>query len=195
MVKKTPLKNYLVNKDFYQAIVLKEGDEAIGGEIADPNSTIFFVTSDGYALNSQTDEIPSQGRIAGGVIGVNLSEGANVIYAGQTKTETELGDGGAVSYPIGELVAITSKGLGKKIVLGEFEALKRNRKGIKIFDGELSFASVVTDPFDIGIVDSEKNLTILNTENIFLDSPSGRGRAVARGIKIKSIAKHLEEID
>lgn len=198
-VKKTSLKNYIVNKDYYQAISLKEGDEVIGGDEVFEGATLVFVTSDGLVVHTTTDDYPQQGRIAGGVIGVNLNDGCEVVYASQTDVEPDRAENGdAIFSPVGEIAVMTDKGYGKKVVISEFEPMKRNRKGIKIIDldenGKIVFASKVTEPFQIGILDAENNLTVTDTESIRLDGRAGKGKPVVRGVKISKIIRHIEEI-
>ncbi|MBO5776101.1 MAG: hypothetical protein J6R35_01870, partial [Clostridia bacterium] len=135
MVKKTSYRTYFVNKEAYQVISLKDEDEVIGVEVVKENATIIFVTSDGQCVNSEVDDYPQQGRIAGGVIGVNLNKDAYVVYAGQA--EVELGfdaDSKEAYMPLGEIIVITAKGTGKKVIASEFSPMRRNRKGLRIID-------------------------------------------------------------
>ena len=69
-----------MGKPFFQAIRLNEDDRVIGVETdtEEKEETIFFVTRLGMCLNARKDDIPSQGRIAGGVKGINLNEGDEV---------------------------------------------------------------------------------------------------------------------
>jgi len=199
MVKKSLFKNFFVNKDSYQVCVLKEGDEVIGGEFAETNASILFVTSDGLCVNTDAEEYPTQGRIAGGVIGAALNDGAVVVYAGQTTVEPENENGKEVFYPVGEVAIVTDNGYGKKVIAREFERMKRNRKGVKIIEmGEKNsvlFASKVLEAFSLAIVDYDKNITILNTEQIRIDRRDGRGKPVVRGVKIAKIIRHVEEAE
>ncbi|HOL60326.1 MAG TPA: DNA topoisomerase 4 subunit A [Clostridia bacterium] len=191
MVKKSLFKNYFVSKDSYQVCVLKDGDEVIGGEFADPNASIIFVTSDGLCVNTSTEDYPSQGRIAGGVIGVSLNDGAYVVYAGQTTVEIEDDN---EYYPMGEIAVLTKSGYGKKVIAREFELMKRNRKGVKIIEGDVIFASKVLDAYTIAVIDAERNVSALNTEYIRIESRTGRGKPIVRGVKIQKALKHIEEV-
>ena len=52
--------------------------------------TVFFVTRGGMCLNAKKDDIPLQGRVSGGVKGMNLKEGDEVIFASQIDGEGEI---------------------------------------------------------------------------------------------------------
>lgn len=199
MVKKTPLKQYIVNKNAYQVCNLKEGDEIIGGEVVKENSTIMFITSDGLCVHTFADDYPTQGRVAGGVIGANLNQGATVIYAGQTEVEAEFEGETVVYRPMGELLVITDKGVGKRVIAREFEPMMRNRKGVRIQElserGKLIFACGLLDEIVLGVVTDEHEVHALNTEEIRIDSRTSKGKPVVRGCVIKKIVRHYEEME
>ena len=83
MIKKTEWSEYDIIKSAYQAIKLKDGDELVKVEPDLPETTIAFITKDGLCLNALKDDIPRQGRVAGGVKGINLNEGDEIVFLGQ----------------------------------------------------------------------------------------------------------------
>lgn len=200
MIKRTLLKNYIVSKDIYQVMKLADGDHVIGGEIVDPNSTVYFVTSDGQCVNAMTDEVPLQGRIAGGVIGINVNDGAKVVYAGQSFTERSIDENGNEVYlPIGEIALITNKGVGKKVIVGEFSPMKRGRKGLRIIDiyntnAHVAFATMSIDSYNIAVIDSEYEISVIDSESIYEEKKDTKGKPIIRGKKIVKIVRHFEEI-
>ncbi|HIU99960.1 MAG TPA: DNA topoisomerase 4 subunit A [Candidatus Stercoripulliclostridium merdipullorum] len=201
MVKKSSVKSCIVGKDAYQIIALKPDDEVIGCEIVRDNATILFVTSDGQCVNSLTDDYPRQGRIAGGVIGVNLNEGERVVFAGQAVVEPEFSpeEEKIVYYPVGEIVVINEKGLGKKVLAREFNPIGRNRKGVRIMDvygqdTKVIFASTVLEPYFIGLVTQDKEVEILDTENLRLENKNTKGKPVLRGKTLVRAVRHKEEL-
>lgn len=201
MVKKSSVKSCIVGKDAYQIIALKPDDEVIGCEIVRDNATILFVTSDGQCVNSLTDDYPRQGRIAGGVIGVNLNEGERVVFAGQAVVEPEFSpeEEKIVYYPVGEIVVINDKGLGKKVLAREFNPIGRNRKGVRIMDvygqdTKVIFASTVLEPYFIGLVTQDKEVEILDTENLRLENKNTKGKPVLRGKTLVRAVRHKEEL-
>lgn len=201
MVKKSSVKSCIVGKDAYQIIALKPDDEVIGCEIVRDNATILFVTSDGQCVNSLTDDYPRQGRIAGGVIGVNLNEGERVVFAGQAVVEPEFSpeEEKIVYYPVGEIVVINDKGLGKKVLAREFNPIGRNRKGVRIMDvygqdTKVIFASTVLEPYFIGLVTQDKEVEVLDTENLRLENKNTKGKPVLRGKTLVRAVRHKEEL-
>ena len=201
MDKKSSVKSSIVGKDAYQIIALKPDDEVIGCEIVRDNATILFVTSDGQCVNSLTDDYPRQGRIAGGVIGVNLNEGERVVFAGQAVVEPEFSpeEEKIVYYPVGEIVVINDKGLGKKVLAREFNPIGRNRKGVRIMDvygqdTKVIFASTVLEPYFIGLVTQDKEVEILDTENLRLENKNTKGKPVLRNKTLVRAVRHKEEL-
>ena len=69
MLKKTVRAEYSLPKPSFPAIRLNEGDEliAVQRDAEEEGVTVFFVTKGGMCLNERKDDIPLQGRIAGGV--------------------------------------------------------------------------------------------------------------------------------
>lgn len=197
MVKKSLFKDYLVNKDSYQVVVLKEDDEVISVEKSIPNSTIIFVTSDGMCVNAETEDFPLQGRKAGGVIGISLSDGARTVFAGQCEGELSF-DGKSIDL-LGELVIATNSGYAKRIIISYIDIMKRNRKGLKVIDfgkdkkGEVVYAGVVTDAYDLVLVDQNNDFEILNTEDIFIEARTTRGKLLFSAKKYRYGLKQTED--
>ncbi|NLK18093.1 MAG: DNA topoisomerase 4 subunit A [Clostridiales bacterium] len=120
-VKKSPWSEYAVMRDCFQAIKLKEGDEVIAIESDASGTTMFFVTARGICLNADKADLPAQGRIAGGVHGINLSEGDWCVFAGQASAE-------------GCVIAVSDRGFVKKARADSISVLGRYRKGVKLVD-------------------------------------------------------------
>ncbi len=66
-------------KDEFELISLREGDSVVGAWAAVDSDEIVFVTSDAQLLHYSAAQVRPQGRPAGGVAGISLSEGASVI--------------------------------------------------------------------------------------------------------------------
>lgn len=197
MVKKSLFKDYIVNKDSYQVMVLKEGDEVINVEKRLELATIVFVTSDGMCVNAEVDDFPLQGRKAGGVIGVGLSEGANVIFAAQCEGETGY-DNNAIDS-LGELVIVSNKATAKRLIIAYIDLMKRNRKGLKIMDltkipdGEIVFASIVTEPYNLVLIDNNNNFEVINTEDIYIEARTTKGKQISGLKNCRMAVKQTED--
>ncbi|PYC86156.1 DNA topoisomerase IV [Streptomyces tateyamensis] len=68
------------NKDEFEVIALKEGDELVGAvELRTGEEDLVFITSDAQLLRYPAGQVRPQGRPAGGMAGVKLADGARVI--------------------------------------------------------------------------------------------------------------------
>ncbi len=169
LIKKTEWSEYNLQKTYYQAIKLKDGDELKSVEQDIPDTTIAFITKEGLALNALKDDIPVQGRVAGGVKGINLNKGDEIIFVNQIDEE-------------GEFVIVTDAGFYKRVISAEIEPMARYRKGIKIVelgkDSHVVFASVVKEPFDVGVIDSFGVGFAVNTEDISIEGRTTKGKTL-----------------
>jgi len=79
-VVKRVVPDWPANKDEFEVITLKEGDELIGGvELRTGEEDLVFITSDAQLLRYPAGQVRPQGRPAGGMAGVKLAEGARVL--------------------------------------------------------------------------------------------------------------------
>ncbi|GFH38451.1 DNA gyrase/topoisomerase IV subunit A [Streptomyces pacificus] len=79
-VVKRVVADYPANKDELEVIALREGDRIVGGsELRTGEEDLVFITSDAQLLRFQAAQVRPQGRPAGGMAGVKLTEGAEVV--------------------------------------------------------------------------------------------------------------------
>ncbi|MFE2944527.1 DNA topoisomerase (ATP-hydrolyzing) subunit A [Streptomyces sp. NPDC059255] len=79
-VVKRVVPDYPSNKDELEVISLKEGDRVIGGaELRTGEEDLVFITSDAQLLRYPAGQVRPQGRAAGGMAGVKLTDDAAVI--------------------------------------------------------------------------------------------------------------------
>lgn len=169
LIKKTDWSEYNVIKPYYQAIKLKDGDELIGVEQDLPETTIAYITERGMALNALKDDIPVQGRVAGGVKGINLNSGDRIIFVSQVDEE-------------GEYVVVSDCGFYKRVICSEIEPLARYRKGVKIAElgkvNKLVYADYVKEPFDFVVIDNFGVAFRVNTEELSIESRVNKGKTL-----------------
>jgi len=68
------------NKDEFEVITLKEGDRLVGAvELRTGEEELVFITSDAQLLRFQATQVRPQGRPAGGMAGIKLSDDARVL--------------------------------------------------------------------------------------------------------------------
>ncbi|WP_431680832.1 DNA gyrase/topoisomerase IV subunit A [Kitasatospora sp. KL5] len=68
------------NKDEFEVIALKEGDEVVGAvELSTGEEDLVFITSDAQLLRYPAGQVRPQGRPAGGMAGIKLADGHRVL--------------------------------------------------------------------------------------------------------------------
>ncbi|MEU8543307.1 DNA topoisomerase IV subunit A [Streptomyces sp. NPDC048717] len=79
-VVKRVVPDYPANKDELEVIGLKDGDRVVGAtELRTGEEDLVFITSDAQLLRYQASQVRPQGRPAGGMAGIKLAEGAEVL--------------------------------------------------------------------------------------------------------------------
>ncbi|MFF6983155.1 DNA topoisomerase (ATP-hydrolyzing) subunit A [Streptomyces sp. NPDC008343] len=79
-VVKRVVPDYPTNRDELEVITLKEGDRIVGAiELRTGEEDLVFITDDAQLLRYQASQVRPQGRAAGGMAGIKLTEGAKVI--------------------------------------------------------------------------------------------------------------------
>ncbi|THA85190.1 DNA topoisomerase IV subunit A [Streptomyces sp. A0592] len=80
-VVKRVVPDYPANKDELEVITLKDGDRIVGGvELRTGEEDLVFITDDAQLLRYPAAQVRPQGRPAGGMAGIKLSENAKVIH-------------------------------------------------------------------------------------------------------------------
>ncbi len=168
LIKRSEWKEYAVNKQTFAAIKLKD-DEVIGVETDIPDTTIAFITEYGLVLNTEKTDVPVQGRMSGGVKGINLNKGDSIKFVSQVDEE-------------GEFVLVTDTGYYKKVVVSEIEPSARYRKGVKICElgrvNKIVYADYVKEPYDFAVIDNFGVAFSLNTEDVAIESRTTKGKTL-----------------
>ena len=181
MIKKSDWADYDgQKKNVFAATKLNEDDEVIAVETDEnEDDTIMIVTEEGICLNAQKDDIPTQGRIATGVRGIQLREGDVVKFMSQINGE-------------GEMIVSTTEGKFKKVISSQIDVTGRYKKGSMIVglseDEKVLSVSYVTKPYMLAIVDKNKNVTALSSENVPILAKSAKARRLS-GIAEGSVAE------
>ncbi len=179
LVKRSKIDDLITTKSYYQVVKLADKDEVIGSEI-ERNTSILMLTKKGMSLNFDKGEIPIQGRISGGVKGINLDEGDSVIFAGQND--------------LSQIVALTNNGYVKRINSKEFPLAQRYRKGVKYINFAGSGKEVVFacsgDGNIVLAVDFGLKLLPLETKKLPLSDRLSQGNEIIKKSFI-SISQYL----
>ncbi|HEY2421694.1 MAG TPA: DNA topoisomerase IV subunit A [Neobacillus sp.] len=163
MIKKTELRAYKAQRYSKPlvAINLKDDDQVIDVHLTDGKKEIFLISSLGYALWFQEEEISIVGARAAGVKGINLKDGDFVV-------------GGKLITPESKetIVIATQRGSVKRMKLKEFEKSTRAKRGVVILRELKSnphrvTGFVVVHDKDIIFIQTEKGYTeTIKTEDI-----------------------------
>ncbi len=152
IVKKTPIMEYAnVRKKGLAAINLREDDELI--EVKKTNNTedIFLVTKYGQCIRFKETDVRKTGRVSMGVIGMNLTDGDEVIGM---QMESQ-GDA---------LMIVSEKGLGKCTLISEFTTQNRGGKGVKCYKITEKTGNIV----GVKAVNQNNELMLITTEGIII---------------------------
>ena len=171
IVKKTSIMEYSnVRKKGLAAINLREDDELIEVKSTDADTEIFLVTKQGMCIRFKETDVRATGRTSMGVIGMNLSDGDEII-------------GMQLDHQGDSLLIVSENGLGKRTYLDEFTVQKRGGKGVKCYKitektGYVVGVKAVNDDHEIMMITTEGIIIQLRMEDI---STLGR---ITSGVKM-----------
>lgn len=143
-------------------IALKDGDRVVGASLAAEGTHCVFVTSDAQLLNFPSTAVRSQGLAAGGMTGISLGEGVEVIWAGAVDRDNAQ----VITFSgSSEVLPGTESIRAKQTPLSEFPAKGRATGGVRahtLLKGEdrLVRAWVGTTPRFLGPGGQAQELTI-----------------------------------
>ena len=175
IVKKTPITDYAnVRKTGLAAITLREDDELIEVKKTDNEQDIFLVTKYGMCIRFHEKDVRSTGRTSMGVIGMNLTDGDEVVGM-QMESQGE------------SLMIVSERGLGKCTMISEFSAQIRGGKGVKCYKITEKTGNIV----GVKAVRKEDEVMLITTEGIIIrirvDQTALLGR-VTSGVKLMNLS-------
>ena len=179
IVKKTSILEYSnVRKKGLTAINLREDDELIEVKSTDKNTEIFLVTKQGMCIRFKETDVRATGRASMGVIGMNLSDGDEII-------------GMQLDHQGDSLLIVSENGLGKRTYLDEFTVQHRGGKGVKCYKitektGNVVGVKAVNDDHEIMMITTEGVIIQLRMEDI---STLGR---ITSGVKMMNLEEDVK---
>ncbi len=190
IVKKTSVMEYNnVRKNGLIAINLREDDELIEVKTTSNDTEIFLVTKLGMCIRFRETDVRPTGRASMGVIGMNLSDGDEIV-------------GMQLDHQGDSLLIVSENGMGKRTYLNEFTVQKRGGKGVKCYKitektGDVVGVKAVNDDHEIMMITTEGIIIQLRMEDI-----STLGRITSgvkminldQNVKVAKIAKVREKI-
>lgn len=182
MVKKSSLKDYMVTRFSkpMSAIKLKEEDFVVDVFVSKEN--IVLVSSDGYYVKFNENEIPLTGVKSAGVKGMNLKEGSVV---------------SAFSYENAEYINLfTNNKTAKRVKINELEETGRAKRGnalmkkVKSVNYEIVNA-MDTEARDIILLKSDSEIKEIKNSEIAIMDLASTGSLITKH-KIDAICKKVE---
>ena len=159
IIKRTALDEYKpTRKGGEIALDLEEGDELIFVACTDGSSDVLIATRSGQAARFAETKARTMGRTAGGVIGIRLVGGDEVIGAAILERD-------AAWNEAHQLLTITERGFGKRMDPSEFEPKGRALQGVMCHrltekTGALVGLTVVTADDDVMMITSGSGTVI-----------------------------------
>jgi topoisomerase-4 subunit A len=186
-VKRTWLGEYATNRNMaIVACKLAEGDEIVAVFRSDTPEDLLLVTEQGMCIRFAESDVSLQGRVAGGVRGIQLKEG----------------DALASAIPVagdeGEVLVITDYGYAKRSLLLDYPLQGRGGKGIQTFEFKegkrvrpngtrIVAAFHVKEAFDIVTITSGMATAEFSTEAAPIDDRRSTGKAVVQADRSEPI--------
>ncbi|MEX0935113.1 MAG: DNA gyrase subunit A [Candidatus Paceibacterota bacterium] len=164
------------------AITLKDDDNLVAANFADPGEDVVLVTRKGKSIRFSEEDVRAMGRTAQGVRGIKLGKGDAVISGDVVHSEDDKGT----------LFVLSENGYGKKTKLTEYKSQNRGGSGLKTANvtkktGELVSARILSGEEAEMVAMSQKSQVIrIDVEEI----PSlGRATQGVRIMKLRSSDK------
>lgn len=162
------------------AIGLKDDDELKWVEGSYGGDEVIFTSENGMAIRFKESDVRPMGRTAGGVTGMRLKKGDQLIAMDVISKNADLKHL--------EVLVITEKGLGKKSSIKEYKIQKRAGSGIKTLKVTPKTGKAVA--MHIVSTEEENDLVIISkmgqTIRTALNSISSLGRAT-QGVKVMKL--------
>ena len=182
MVKKSALKDYEVTRfsKVMAAIKLKENDSVV--DVVPSYKNVVLVSSNGYYVKFNTNEIPLTGVKSSGVKGMNLKEG--YVASGVTYEDAEY------------LNVFTSNKTAKRIKTTELEETGRAKRGnvlmkkVKSVNYEI-IKAMITDARDSILIKSDSEIKEIKNSEIAIMDLISTGSSITKH-KIDAIRKKCE---
>jgi DNA gyrase subunit A len=118
-VKVTEMKKFsTIRSSGLIAMKLKESEDLIGACVVDESDKVLIVTIEGMSIKFAVKDLRVASRTSGGVRGIRLNPGDNVIGLGK-------------EFPEARLLTVTTRGFGKLTRIGNFPVQARGGKGLR----------------------------------------------------------------
>ena len=193
IVKKTELAAYNtpLKADGIIAIKMRGQDELVSVRHSTGEDDILMVSRKGQAIRFSEQEARPMGRDTGGVKGMGLRKGDEVITSD------------VVGMNEGDLLVVTENGYGKRTKLGDYPRKGRGGLGVKTVQltearGQLVGARIVQDGYQVMLISNGGTVIKIPVEDVKRLSRSTQGVIVMRlrkGEQVSALAPVVEPED
>ncbi|MEC0207154.1 DNA gyrase subunit A [Paenibacillus lautus] len=122
-VKRTELKEYVTKRaGAVAAAKVAAEDSIIQVVVSENNKDIVLISKEGMSIRFNEQEVNAMGRVSGGVRGIQLRDGDEVVAALWVENDE------------GEILTITDLGYGKRSLLLDYQTQSRGGKGMATFE-------------------------------------------------------------
>jgi DNA gyrase subunit A len=193
IVKKTELAAYNtpLKADGIIAIKMRDDDELVSVRHSTGDDDILMVSRKGQAIRFSESQARSMGRDTGGVKGMGLRKGDEVITSD------------VVGINEGDLLVVTENGYGKRTKLADYPRKGRGGLGVKTVQltearGQLAGARIVQDGYQVMLISNGGTVIKIPVEDVKRLSRSTQGVIVMRlrkGEQVSALAPVVEPED
>jgi len=156
---------------------IEEGDNLNWVKHTDGNQEIILITQKGMSVRCPESDVPTRGRTAGGVRGIEMRNPATKRLADKVVAMD-------VVSPTSQLLVCSANGFGKRTDLSKYRAQGRGGRGIKTMDVTSKTGPIV----DAAVVEPEDKLMVLTESGVTIRMEIGNIRATAsrstQGVKL-----------
>jgi DNA gyrase subunit A len=154
-IKKTPMKEFLsVRRDGKIAMDLEEKDEFVGAHICKNEDDVMLITAKGQTIRFLVKTLRSASRTSGGVRGIRLRSGDNVVAM-------------EIVLPDHALLVCSEFGQGKRTPVEEYPRHGRGGQGVITFRTNPKSGDLIT----ARMVDPEHELIFISERGIIMRTP------------------------
>jgi DNA gyrase subunit A len=176
-IKRTALSEFAnLRSNGLNAFDIEEGDNLNWVKHTDGTQEIIMVTSGGMSIRFPESDVPSRGRTAGGVRGIEMRNNAKT----QLLDKVVAMD---VVSKTSQLLVCSLNGFGKRTDLSKYRSQSRGGRGIKTMDITAKTGSIV----DAAVVEPEDTLMVLTKNGVairFAISTVRESNRSTQGVKL-----------
>ena len=172
MVKRTAAAEYDVRRQKFTAINLKDGDKLIALFPVHVEQDILLISKGGQCIRFALDSVSQMGRATGGVKGMQLESGDELLWGGQIGQNDQV-------------VLISDRGCAKRLLAIDFEAQGRNGKGVRCFafnkNGSngtciAGCARIGSENTPLTVTQAQSAPSTIQSDDILLQAKADKGR-------------------